>query len=198
MAIKSLKNGAWEEIETLNVPVNGAMQEADHANALVEGAWQEVWSSGLPFTKTDEYGTPTNPNLWNVTYEPHGSYADFTLEGDWGGSNPLTVIITLGGSIPSTSNEYVPISFYLEIEEYDLDYTEHITVNLYNHFDTNVDQEYLGLKSTSSNYSATLRNTSAYNSERLEILIEASGDGSTKLKGRIKNLFINNEKYRFV
>jgi len=49
VAIKSLVSSAWQEDDTLKVPVSGAYQDADHANALVNSAWQEVWCKGFYF-----------------------------------------------------------------------------------------------------------------------------------------------------
>ena len=51
MAIKDLVSGAWQDISTLKIPVNGAYQEASSSKALVSGAWKDVWTNAYYIIK---------------------------------------------------------------------------------------------------------------------------------------------------
>lgn len=95
MAIKTKVNSAWEDITTLNVPVNNASQEADYANALVNGAWQVVWRAVETLIKSSN--TISNGSLdINQDGLEFSFYKDidvsgtgtitFYLEGNW--TNP--------------------------------------------------------------------------------------------------------------
>lgn len=81
-AIKSLKSGAWTEIDTMKVPVSGAYQGADHANALISGAWQEVWSA-IGYTCKTYSGSSST--YGRATLTANGDTVSFTIQG---GSTP--------------------------------------------------------------------------------------------------------------
>lgn len=105
MAIKDKVSGAYQDVETLNVPVNGAYQEADHANALVDGAWQEVWSSGYSFT----------PSIYNASYgtcTPQGCSAKWDVSVNVSGY-AAKVRITLAGDVNIPANTEFDVSFDL-------------------------------------------------------------------------------------
>lgn len=119
-AIKTLQNGAWQEIETMNVPVNGAYQEADHANALISGAWQEAWSCSKTMTYLDKTITgEAQGRMYNnggtyslFKYEDvelgDGSMSGsgtitFYLDGEW--TNPTISLTAEGGVIRSNKDQ---------------------------------------------------------------------------------------------
>lgn len=110
MAIKDKVNEAWQEIETLNVPVNSAYQEADHANALVDGAWQEVWSC-IKFL-TELSNTFDNGLLdvrdggLTVFYTKWEDYYDGEQDGDIGGSGDITFYLEGNWTNPTIRFDY--------------------------------------------------------------------------------------------
>lgn len=105
MAIRDKVSGAYQDINTLKVPVNEAYQEADHANALVSGAWQEVWSSGYAFKAT----------INNTTYgscTPQGSSANWTASASV--NYGLTIAMILEGDVDIPVNTAFDVSFALQ------------------------------------------------------------------------------------
>ena len=75
MAIKDLVSGAWQDISTLKIPVNGAYQEASSSKALVSGAWQDVWTNSTYYMKAGAFANGASiysRSGWNSTFTTTG------------------------------------------------------------------------------------------------------------------------------
>jgi hypothetical protein len=52
MAIRTVVNSAWEDIEDYKISVDGARESADYVRTYVEGAWEDAWVKGYHIIKS--------------------------------------------------------------------------------------------------------------------------------------------------